>query len=571
MKLLNQYEIVFIVGCQRTGTTLLGNILGAHPRAFLIDETNGLYPWIEALFADQDDDKVKLLFKQCCQSARKNYTRPDERCNSDGKLSDGVTHLVLKAPNLTYSADKIATYFSKPICIFMYRDIRDVVVSMGKLDWIPMVNNQLKRIKDNMNVANRFKLAVAALENPKTRLHQARAYIAKIKTDLRDTFDQANIRKLEVGYEGLVQSPDECLDRILRHIKLPADTGRSDHTDVMSGWTPGLTYRKSKVNTLSIGQWQKYLSTAQEDDIWKIAGTTMQNLNYTRKPGSAPYVHLWDSLASELKHSPVIATGRGGSGTRLLSVLLQSLNIFTGNKLNRTEDSLEWVSIIYKIAIERFQLKPEQSENHWRWQLRETAAEILAAGDWDGERPWGWKLPETMLILPIVFDSFCKGKLIHLVRHPVDTSLRRTHMTSRAGNLVGKSVLEAAYSKLGWDQKRISSDPDYLRNAASWLYQVGEATRYGQEELGPDRYIEIRYEDICIDPGAAQKSLARFLEVDIEPQPLEMEIDPSRRREWKSPDARADEVWDICGEVAMQLGYKPIKPQAGQIRTDKQD
>ena len=560
MELLSRYEIVFIVGCQRTGTTLLGNILGAHPRAFLIDEPNGLYPWVETIIADQDDDKVYTLFKRCCQSARKNLAKPDEKCHSNGKLSDSVTHLILKAPNLTYSADKIATHFSKPICIFMYRDIRDVVTSMGKVDWIPMVNNQLKRIKNNVDVANRFKLAVAALEDPKTQPHQARAYIAKIKTDLRDTFDQADIRKLEVGYENLVRSPDECLDRIWRHIKLPAGTSGSDHTDVMRGWGPGLTYRQSKVNVRSIGQWQQYLSVDQEDDVWEIAGTTMHNLNYSRKLDSAPCVPLWDSLTSELKHHPIIATGRGGSGTRLLSVLLQSLNIFTGNKLNRTEDSVEWVNILYKIALERFQPTAELPGNHWRNQLQEPAAEILAEGNWDGKQPWGWKLPETMLVLPVVFDSFRKGKLIHIVRHPVDTSLRRTHITSRAGNPVGKSVLEAAYSRLGWDQKRISSDPDYLRNAASWLYQVSEAARYGREELGPGRYLEIRYEDICADPGAVQKSLAEFLGIDRGPQPLDIEINPSRRREWEPPDSRADEIWDICGEAAMKLGYKPPEP-----------
>jgi len=126
----------------------------------------------------------------------------------------------------------------------MYRDIRDVVVSMGRVGWIPMVHNQLKRIKDNEHVTSRFKLAIAAVENPATQLHQARAYIAKIKTDLRDTFDQANIRNLEVGYEDLVQNPDEWQDRIWRHINLPASTDGPHHTDAMSGWGPGLTYRQ---------------------------------------------------------------------------------------------------------------------------------------------------------------------------------------------------------------------------------------------------------------------------------------------------------------------------------------
>lgn len=48
-QMLNQIEkIVVIAGCQRSGTTLVGQVLGAHPKAILIDETDGLYDW----FAD---------------------------------------------------------------------------------------------------------------------------------------------------------------------------------------------------------------------------------------------------------------------------------------------------------------------------------------------------------------------------------------------------------------------------------------------------------------------------------------------------------------------------------------
>lgn len=37
-------RVVAIVGCQRSGTTLTGQIVGAHPQAFLVDEFDGLYP-----------------------------------------------------------------------------------------------------------------------------------------------------------------------------------------------------------------------------------------------------------------------------------------------------------------------------------------------------------------------------------------------------------------------------------------------------------------------------------------------------------------------------------------------
>ncbi len=542
---------------------MLGNILGAHPQAFLIDETNGLYPWIEALFTGQDETRIDQLFKQCCLSAVRNYVNPDEKCTDDGTLLNQVTHLILKAPNLTYSADSLAAFLPDSKCIFMCRDIRDIVVSMRKLNWVPIVENQLRRIKADKVLASRFHSAVSALENPQTPEHQAQAHIAKIKTDLRDSFNRPGIHKLEVSYEELVRNTSHTYQAICRHAGLPTDADGSEYIGVMKGWGPGLTYRSGKVNSLSIGQWQDYLSADQQADIWTIAGSTMRALGYNKSPVGILPARNWKRINSELKHSPVIATGRGGSGTRLLSAILQSLGLFTGNRLNHSQDSIEWVNILYKIAIEQHDSNSSTIGDRRCMDLQETAAQVLQEANWDGKQPWGWKLPETMLVLPVVFDSFRDGKLIHIVRHPVDTSLRRTHITSRAGNPVGSSVLEASYKRLGWEQDRITSDPDYLRNAASWLYQVGDAMRYGREKLGPDRYLEVKYEDICVDPIAVQKYLARFLGVDSGSQPLAIEIDPSRRRHWQAPDTRADEVWDICGQIAMQLGYRPIEPRTG--------
>jgi len=490
--------------------------------------------------------------------SRNHYIDADDRCDVNGALSDSITHLILKAPNLTYEADSIVKYFSNPTCIFTYRDIRDIVVSMGKMTWIPMIKNQLRRIKNKATVAQRFKEDVKALENPATQSHQSCAYIAKIKTDLRDTFDQHGIRKMEVSYENLVRDPDLWRENIWHQVGLPRDRAGSDYTEIMRGWGPGMTYRRNKVNSYSVGQWQNHLSPSQEQEVWDISKATMRSLQYSRKPGKTPSTQLWNSIKSGLKHSPIVATGRGGSGTRLLSVLLQSLNTFPGNTINHSGDSIEWVNILYKIAVERLQTTSKIPGHHWRYQLQETAADILTSANWDGEQLWGWKLPETMLVLPTVFDSFRKAKLIQLVRHPVDTCLRRTHMTSRCDNPVGRSVLRAAYYNLGWDITKVYSDPDYLLNAASWHFQVGEVTRYGREKIGPDNYLEVLYEDVCANPSEARETLADFLHIKISHRPIDIEIDPNRQHQWKPPDKRADEVWDICGKVASQFGYKPL-------------
>lgn len=555
---MHQIKMVFIVGCQRTGTTLIGNILGAHPDAFLIDEPNEVYPWIEAILEDKDETSINLLFRQCCQMARDNYFNPDLKCAENGKLSETISHLILKTPNLTYSADKISASFPEPICIFPFRDARDIVVSMTKLDWIPMVENQLERIKSNPKILSRFAAEVHELEKPDIQPHEARAYIAKIKMHLRDTFTYSNMRTLEIRYEDLVQNPDEWCDKLAQHVGLSVQENGMDHTKVLRGWGPGLTFRRRKIDVLSLNQWTHYLSKKEEEDIWRITQPLMEALGYPRQIDNPSNTIQWNNLKSKLKYQPIIATGRGGSGTRLLSQLLQALNVFMGNQLNGMDDSIEWVSILYKIGIERNRQPTSEPLTHWLHPLRETAADILTTANWNGHQPWGWKLPETMLALPEVFDAFEGGKLIHIIRHPVDTSLRRTHMTSRADNVLGKSILYAAYDYIGWDSDRWKTDPDYIRNAASWLYQVEAVARFGREKLSPDRYLEIRYEDLCSDPMSTFKSLSKFLNIQAPSQPLKLDIDPLRRRNWNPPDSRADEVWNLCGPIAKKLGYHSI-------------
>src|SRR5438105_15484142 len=47
-----------------------------------------------------------------------------------------------------------------------------------------------------------------------------------------------------------------------------------------------------------------------------------------------------------------IFTGRGGSGTRLLSQLSTDAGVFLGNEVNRSGESVEWVDLVYRMGVE---------------------------------------------------------------------------------------------------------------------------------------------------------------------------------------------------------------------------
>jgi hypothetical protein len=250
----------------------------------------------------------------------------------------------------------------------------------------------------------------------------------------------------------------------------------------------------------------------------------------------------------------VIFTGRGGSGTRLLSQLADAAGIFIGNHRNKSDDSIEWVDLIYDIAVEAGAGHDLPSGSAYRREIRASATAILSRSGSQISR-WGLKLPETMLVLPLLIDAFPRAKVVHLTRHPVSSSLRRTHMTSRLSNPVGAVVLPAAYRYSKRDPALIATDEPYLHNACSWNFQVSRVVGYGRGVLGGDRYLDIAYEDVCANPARVAATVRSFLGCATEERETTISVDFTRSAGWDAGDPRVDLIWRLCGETAALLGY----------------
>jgi hypothetical protein len=255
---------------------------------------------------------------------------------------------------------------------------------------------------------------------------------------------------------------------------------------------------------------------------------------------------------------PVILLGRGGSGTRLLAQLALSVGVFLGNELNRSHDSVEWVETLYDLAVETVTgdiASGSARELYWHSRLHRRASEILAAGRRDPARLWGWKLPETMLTLPHALRAFPRARVVHLVRHPVTSALRRTHITSRLDNPVGRAVLPAAYRAFGLDPDNIELDEPYIHNAVSWAYQVGGVVGTLRSMPLAQGCLQLRYEEICASADEVQKRLAAFLG-SAGPITGAPEIDARRTGDYRAEDDKANKIWSICGGLALELGYE---------------
>lgn len=278
---MNSRHYIFVVGTQRSGTTLLGQILGAHPQAILVDENNQVYKLIEAILSDSPDKEQ--TFRRCLASARNLYLY-DSRFTEHGILADSVTHLVFKAPNATYDFVRMRQRHHPHMhFVFVVRDVRDVVCSMQRLVHIPMVENQLKWIAGYEHLSVRFAEDLKIIQNTDTADPIRKALIWKIKTGLYTEFVRPPLKALLVRYEDLVSAPNHWIPRLLDHVDLAdhADTALH-HKDVFQGLGPGFTVRSRAIDKTSLNRWKRQLTPEQEQDIWTAAGGLMQELGYQR-------------------------------------------------------------------------------------------------------------------------------------------------------------------------------------------------------------------------------------------------------------------------------------------------
>ena len=253
---------------------------------------------------------------------------------------------------------------------------------------------------------------------------------------------------------------------------------------------------------------------------------------------------------------PTICIGRGHGGTRLVSKLMQDIGIFIGrhDQINGCDDSLDWVPLIYHMVEECGPVSEFKTGSQYESDIWNTARFILKNSHVSPGFPWGWKLPETTLLMPFFAEAFKKARFIHCIRHPVSSSLRGGHLTSDPSNSIGKASVYGAYEYCGIPKEQADSDPSLRRSAITWEHQTSRAMKYGRS-LGADRYLDIKFEDICASPDWAMGTVERFLKARRSRVRPGLDIDQARTNKWDASDPNAEKIWEICGKTAKEAGY----------------
>jgi hypothetical protein len=262
--------------------------------------------------------------------------------------------------------------------------------------------------------------------------------------------------------------------------------------------------------------------------------------------------------------SPVVIFNKSHSGSRLLAELVAASGVFMGAHCNESWDSLDWLDLV-TYAVRKYYPDYTVLWDPNREPDRELAVLIQNVVDShlkgfrrDAGARWGWKLCESAYILPILNDCFPGARFIHLIRDGRDVAFcdhrapdnafwRKIYFnTDRIRTYRGLRFTPQAYRR---------QSPIY--NAIHWVNSVTVGRSFGM--MLRDRYLEVRYEDLCRNYPATARRVLAFIGAG-DPEGALQATAPkvyttSVAKYQKHPAGVRREVMEIVKPLLLSLGY----------------
>ena len=246
-----------ILGCQRSGTTLLGMILQAHNNLEIIEENNF---WFHRQYALTYQLDLKKVWE---------YKSP------------GGKSVVYKAPRDSHRVEEIINTIPNVRIIWIVRNIFQVIASMMTLDtgdgtpWASAfaykeIIKYLYTEKESYELSDEYK-RVVSLQNPRERsvALAALCWVVKRYSELKaiERFPDLIHR---VSYGRLVNSPGDMIEGVLQFLGVEWDPSVLNHGKHISGKRPGGSIINRPIDTCSLDKWKSILTEQEINLIGQI-------------------------------------------------------------------------------------------------------------------------------------------------------------------------------------------------------------------------------------------------------------------------------------------------------------
>lgn len=269
-------KIFLIIGCQRSGTTLLRIILESHTKISCFDEPKS-YEHLR--------DKQKLSSIVSKESGKKwlGFKIPI--------LTEQLTNTKLHDHSLPY---ELTNFYQKEPLIFIIRDVRDVICSMKNLlvdnsNWlhrwgVPIVEYW---IKNSEKFRNEFDSEIKIVKNSSEyELSMGSLYWKYKSKSYFKYLELGDFPIIKIMYEDLVQQSKETINSIIEFLGLEWENSllqhyRLAHTETNErGLTVGNTNVNMPIEAFHVGRYKKELNENQLNEIMAISDDLMKLYGY---------------------------------------------------------------------------------------------------------------------------------------------------------------------------------------------------------------------------------------------------------------------------------------------------
>ena len=240
-------------------------------------------------------------------------------------------------------------------------------------------------------------------------------------------------------------------------------------------------------------------------------------------------------MASQTSAPPIAIGGVGGSGTRVVAAMFRDLDYYLGDDLNDAYDNL-WFTLLFKrrsilVATERefrrlidlffkrmtvperpsaedarqaFLLAEVDRLQHPREWLLERARSFSEYSSALGkDQPWGWKEPNTHIVIDRLFDANPDLLYIHTVRHPIRMSLSRN-----------QNQLQ------NWGPIFLNRDVSTEPRLSLSFWCAAHRRILDLQRSAPRRALVVDYDELCADPEAQYGRILNFAGAEANPSAL---------------------------------------------------
>jgi hypothetical protein len=244
--------------------------------------------------------------------------------------------------------------------------------------------------------------------------------------------------------------------------------------------------------------------------------------------------------------SPNVIGATGGSGTRVVGRIVRAGGMYIGTNLNDYQDALDLGGYSDRWIDEFVATGLEGLTDEVRAEMVDDLAATMQTHRHDlppDALAWGWKEPRSIYLLPFFNAVMPNMRFLHWMRDGRDMAFSENQQQLRKH---GDSVLTSEEG----DWKKPA------RSIALWTRVNTRAADFGEEHM-PDRYLRVRFEDLCSDPVATVRQIYEFfgLEGDVEEAAAQVRP-PDTLGRWRSARKRVlEQLHEIAGPALERFGY----------------